>query len=68
MGVYEDRILPRIVDVALSGKAIDRLRREVCADLHGDVLEVLSWQPSGRRASEHVPVVVQDAVQSEARW
>jgi ubiquinone/menaquinone biosynthesis C-methylase UbiE len=40
VGFYVDRVLPRITDVALSGKYFDRLRGEVCADLTGEVLEV----------------------------
>lgn len=40
MGFYVDRILPRITDVALSGKEFDRLRARVCAGLSGEVVEV----------------------------
>ena len=40
MGFYVDRVLPRITDVALSGKEFDKLRAEVCAGLSGDVVEV----------------------------
>lgn len=40
MGFYEDRVLPRIIDVALGTKATDKLRARVCAGLDGDVLEV----------------------------
>jgi ubiquinone/menaquinone biosynthesis C-methylase UbiE len=40
VGFYVDRVLPRITDVALSGRYFDRLRGEVCADLTGEVLEV----------------------------
>jgi ubiquinone/menaquinone biosynthesis C-methylase UbiE len=40
MGVYEERVLPRFVDLALSGKVFARLRARVAAGLTGDVLEV----------------------------
>lgn len=40
MGVYEDRILPRFVDIALGGKQFGKLRARVASELHGDVLEV----------------------------
>jgi ubiquinone/menaquinone biosynthesis C-methylase UbiE len=40
MGFYEREVLPRIVDVALSGKQLDRLRGRVAARLDGEVLEV----------------------------
>jgi len=39
MGFYDDHVLPRVIDIAL-GRHVDDLRRRVCADLHGDVLEV----------------------------
>jgi ubiquinone/menaquinone biosynthesis C-methylase UbiE len=40
MGFYESQVLPRVVDVALSGKPMQRLRRRACEGLSGDVLEV----------------------------
>lgn len=40
MGFYEDRILPRFVDVALSGKQFKHLRARVASGLEGEVLEV----------------------------
>ena len=40
MGWYEDRVLPRVVDVALRGKQFDRLRARVASGLDGEVLEV----------------------------
>ena len=40
MGFYEREVLPRIVDVALSGKQLDRLRGRVAGRLDGEVLEV----------------------------
>ena len=40
MGFYVDRVLPRITDVALSGKEFAKLRARVCGGLSGEVLEV----------------------------
>ena len=40
MGIYEDQVLPRIVDVALGSKAMGKLRRRACEGLSGEVLEV----------------------------
>jgi len=40
VGWYEERVLPRVVDVALGGKAFDRLRARVASGLEGEVLEV----------------------------
>jgi SAM-dependent methyltransferase len=40
MGLYEDRVLPRLVDLCCGGKAFDKLRARVCAPLAGEVLEV----------------------------
>lgn len=40
MGFYVDRVLPRITDVALSGKEFTKLRARVCSGLAGEVLEV----------------------------
>jgi len=40
MGIYADQILPRITDLALRGKPIDRLRQQATAGLDGEVLEV----------------------------
>src|SRR5438445_6365586 len=40
MGFYNDVILPRFVDVALSGKAFAELRARVASGLEGEVLEV----------------------------
>jgi ubiquinone/menaquinone biosynthesis C-methylase UbiE len=40
MGIYEDRILPRVIDVALGGRELGELRRRVASGLSGDVLEV----------------------------
>jgi len=40
MGWYVDRVVPRIVDLALGGAEFDAIRARVCADLDGEVLEV----------------------------
>ncbi len=40
MGLYEEQILPRFVDVALGGRQFARLRARVAAQLDGEVLEV----------------------------
>lgn len=40
MGFYAAQILPRLVDVALSGREFDLMRQRVTADLVGDVLEI----------------------------
>jgi ubiquinone/menaquinone biosynthesis C-methylase UbiE len=55
MGFYEDRVLPRIVDVALGGRAFERLRARVARRLGGDVLEV--GFGSGRNV-RHYPATV----------
>jgi ubiquinone/menaquinone biosynthesis C-methylase UbiE len=40
MGFYEEQVLPRLVDVALSAKQFRELRARVAAKLEGEVLEV----------------------------
>lgn len=40
MGLYGDKVLPRIVDLTLRGKQNDRIRARVAAGLGGEVLEV----------------------------
>ena len=40
MGVYGDRVLPRVVNVACGVKTVRPLRRRVCAGLEGDVVEL----------------------------
>ena len=40
MGIYGDRVLPHIIDKACGMKVTHPLRERVCADLHGDVLEI----------------------------
>ncbi len=40
MGLYGDRVLPRIVDVACGRKSSNELRNRVCEGLHGRVVEI----------------------------
>jgi ubiquinone/menaquinone biosynthesis C-methylase UbiE len=40
MGVYRDRVFPRIINLACNTKETRRIRDEVCAPLAGDVLEI----------------------------
>jgi SAM-dependent methyltransferase len=40
MGVYNDRVLPRILNAAGGSKRLDPLRRRVCEGLAGDVIEI----------------------------
>jgi ubiquinone/menaquinone biosynthesis C-methylase UbiE len=40
MGVYAERVLPRIINVACGAKQSRPLRERVCAGLHGRVVEI----------------------------
>ena len=40
MGFYDDRVLPRVINVVCGMKAMEPLRERVCAGLHGQVLEI----------------------------
>ncbi|MEW6472282.1 MAG: class I SAM-dependent methyltransferase [Actinomycetota bacterium] len=40
MGIYDERVLPRIINLACNVKPLRRLRERVCAGLHGQVVEV----------------------------
>ena len=40
MGIYEDQVLPRIVNVVLSGADFKKIRARVASRLSGEVLEV----------------------------
>ena len=40
MGLYQDQILPRIIDTVMNRREFARIRSRVCAGLDGDVLEV----------------------------
>jgi ubiquinone/menaquinone biosynthesis C-methylase UbiE len=55
MGFYEDRVLPRAVDVLLGGKQFAKLRERVTAEVHGEVLEV--GFGSGRNVPYYPPDV-----------
>lgn len=55
MGLYEEQVLPRIIDLALSGRVFDAARRRVAAGLDGEVLEV--GFGSGRNVPHYPPSV-----------
>jgi ubiquinone/menaquinone biosynthesis C-methylase UbiE len=40
MGIYGERVLPRIIDFVGGMKAIEPVRRRVCEGLAGDVVEI----------------------------
>jgi ubiquinone/menaquinone biosynthesis C-methylase UbiE len=40
MGFYGERVVPRIVNGACGTKGFEPLRRRVCADLYGEVVEI----------------------------
>src|SRR4249920_1548769 len=40
MGIYRDKVLPRITDKVCGMKVAEPLRKRVCAGLHGQVLEI----------------------------
>ena len=40
MGVYRERVLPRLIDVACGAKQSRPLRERACAGLHGQVVEI----------------------------
>jgi hypothetical protein len=40
VGFYDAQILPRFIDVALSGREFDQMRQRVTAELEGDVREI----------------------------
>jgi ubiquinone/menaquinone biosynthesis C-methylase UbiE len=40
MGFYGEQILPRATDKLLGNREFAKLRKEVCAGLHGDVIEI----------------------------
>jgi len=52
---YERRVLPRVVDVALGGRAFSAVRARVASDLGGEVLEV--GFGSGRNVPHYPPTV-----------
>jgi ubiquinone/menaquinone biosynthesis C-methylase UbiE len=40
MGLYRERVLPRIINVACGVKTAEPLRRRVCAGLAGEIIEI----------------------------
>jgi SAM-dependent methyltransferase len=40
MGIYSDRVLPRIINVACGVKSAEPIRRRVCEGLSGEVVEI----------------------------
>jgi ubiquinone/menaquinone biosynthesis C-methylase UbiE len=40
MGVYDEQVLPRFINLVCSTKTVRELRQRVCAGLHGRVVEV----------------------------
>jgi SAM-dependent methyltransferase len=40
VGIYERQVVPRFIDWACGSKALDDLRRRVCAGLAGEVVEI----------------------------
>jgi len=60
MGVYRERILPRIVDAACGMKSNGPLRGRVCAELHGRVVEI------GFGSGHNVPFYPSDLVEVTA--
>lgn len=40
MGIYEDRVLPRLVDLCCGSQQMNSERQRVCAGLHGRVVEI----------------------------
>ena len=40
MGIYSERVLPRVIDVACGVKSAEPIRRRVCEGLAGEVVEI----------------------------
>jgi len=40
MGFYDERVLPHVINVVMNNKHTREIRRRVCADLSGEVLEI----------------------------
>ena len=40
MGFYTDRVLPHLINAVMDNKQTRRIRRRVCADLSGEVVEI----------------------------
>lgn len=68
MGVYTERVLPRLVDAACGTRQAAVLRRRVCAQLTGSVVEI--GFGSGRNVPYYPPALTRvDAVEpSDTGW
>ena len=68
MRLWDDILLPRLVDRSLSAPEVDELRSAVCAGLHGRVLEI--GYGSGLNVAHYPdPVTAVDAVEpSDTAW
>jgi SAM-dependent methyltransferase len=68
VGWWNERVVPRVVDLSLRGHEVGELRGRACAGLHGRVLEI--GFGSGLNARWYPPTVTQvDAVEpSELAW
>ncbi len=62
MGLWEDHVLPRIVERACGTADVEELRPAVCAGLHGDVVEL--GFGSGRNV-DHYPAAVRSVAAVE---
>jgi ubiquinone/menaquinone biosynthesis C-methylase UbiE len=40
MGLYKDRILPHVINITMNTRQTREMRRRLCADLKGEVLEI----------------------------
>ncbi|MBE9156057.1 class I SAM-dependent methyltransferase [Nodosilinea sp. LEGE 06152] len=40
MGLYNERILPYLIDLSMTGSTLERYRRDVLAEVSGEVLEI----------------------------
>jgi ubiquinone/menaquinone biosynthesis C-methylase UbiE len=40
LGIYNDRVLPRILNASCGSSRLDPLRRQVCANLAGEIIEI----------------------------
>jgi ubiquinone/menaquinone biosynthesis C-methylase UbiE len=68
MGLYGERILPRIVDVACGSKNVEPLRSRVCEGLTGEVVEI--GFGSGLNVPFYPPTVIRVAAvePSDVAW
>lgn len=60
MGLYENQLLPRLIDRVLRGREIDEVRAKAAAGLHGEVLEV------GFGSGRNVPYYPADVTRVQA--